>query len=184
MELEVLTEWIIIPPLPEGGGGYTVLPLSVRPSKIFFSSHFSQQLLMAEIWYCNHLVRPSIRLSVVHTFVTVISASTGRNDFIFDIWLWHGDLYRPCLPFPGLPHIYFLFTVRLTNERVGVFIARRSVQHLVWSQALYRYPISWEAVFDPSDSYFLFAEERGYHNWALAHSSSCCLYIFFIYHFV
>ena len=28
---------IIIPPLPEGGGGYTVLPLSVLPSsKIFF----------------------------------------------------------------------------------------------------------------------------------------------------
>jgi hypothetical protein len=39
--------------------------------------------------YCNHLDRPS-----VHTFVTDISASTGRNDFIFDIWLWHGDLYR------------------------------------------------------------------------------------------
>ena len=42
--------------------------------------------------YCNHLVRPSVRLSVrpfvrlsVHTFVTYISASTGRNDFIFDI---------------------------------------------------------------------------------------------------
>ena len=34
---------LIMPPLPEGGGGYTVLPLSVcpsfRPSKI---SHFSQ----------------------------------------------------------------------------------------------------------------------------------------------
>jgi hypothetical protein len=28
--------------------------------------------------------------------------------------------------------IYFLFTVRLTNERVGVFLARRSVQHLVY----------------------------------------------------
>ena len=39
--------------------------------------------------YCNHLVCPS-----VHTFVTDISASTGRNDFIFDIWLWHDDLYR------------------------------------------------------------------------------------------
>ena len=39
--------------------------------------------------YCNHLVRPS-----VHTFVTDISASTGRNDFIFYIWLWHGDLCR------------------------------------------------------------------------------------------
>jgi hypothetical protein len=40
--------------------------------------------------------------AVMKIFVTVISASTGRNDFIFDIWLWHGDLYRV---FPGLPHI-------------------------------------------------------------------------------
>jgi hypothetical protein len=139
--------------------------------------------------------------AVMKTFVTDISASTGRNDFIYDMWLWHGNLYCvspfqvyctftsclpcdlqffmfavmnilvtylgfywkkwfyiwymafawwlvPCLPFPGLPHIYFLFTVRLeffmfaviktwdiykfdTNERVGVFLARRSVQHLV-----------------------------------------------------
>jgi hypothetical protein len=43
----------------------------------------------------------------------------------------------------------------------------------IWSQALYRYPISWEACFDPLDSYVLFAEERGYHKWALVHSSSC-----------
>ena len=33
---------LIIPPLPEGGGGgYTALPLSVRPSKIFFVTFFS-----------------------------------------------------------------------------------------------------------------------------------------------
>ena len=44
---------------------------------------------------------------------------------------------------------------------------------VIWSQASYRYPISWEVFFDSSDSYFLFAEERGYHRWALAHSSSC-----------
>jgi hypothetical protein len=43
----------------------------------------------------------------------------------------------------------------------------------IWSQVSYRYPISWEVFLDPSDSYFLFAEERGYHKWALAHSSSC-----------
>jgi hypothetical protein len=36
---------------------------------------------------------------------------------------------------PGLPHIYFLFTVQLTNERVEVFLARRSVQHLVSNMA-------------------------------------------------
>ena len=43
----------------------------------------------------------------------------------------------------------------------------------IWSQASYKYPISWEAFLDPSDSYFLFAEEWGYHKWVLAHSSSC-----------
>ena len=47
---------------PTMSGGYIAITLSVRP--------------------------------FVHTFVTDISASTGRNDFIFDIWLWHGDLYR------------------------------------------------------------------------------------------
>ena len=41
---------LIIPPLPEGGGGilFYLCP-SVLPK--YFSSHFSQQLLMAEIWY-------------------------------------------------------------------------------------------------------------------------------------
>jgi hypothetical protein len=43
----------------------------------------------------------------------------------------------------------------------------------IWSQASYRYPILWEEFLDPSDSYFQFAEERGYHRWALAHSSYC-----------
>jgi hypothetical protein len=32
--------------------------------------------------------------AVIKTFVTDISASTGRNDFIFDIWLLHGESYR------------------------------------------------------------------------------------------
>ena len=32
--------------------------------------------------------------AIMNIFVTNISASTGRNDFIFDMWLWHGDLYR------------------------------------------------------------------------------------------
>ena len=47
-------------------GGYIAITLSVRPSVCPF----------------------------VHTFVTDIAASTGRNDFIFDIWLWYSDLYR------------------------------------------------------------------------------------------
>ena len=43
--------------------------------------------------YCNHLIRPSV-CPFVHTFVKDVSAATGRNDFIFDTWLWHSDLYR------------------------------------------------------------------------------------------
>jgi hypothetical protein len=34
----------------------------------------------------------------------------------------------------------------------------------IWSQASYRYPISWEAFLDPSDSYFLFADFVGFYN--------------------
>ena len=51
----------------------------------------------------------------------------------------------------------------------------------IWSQASYKYPISWEVFFDPSDSYFLFAKEQGYHRWALAHSSSCLNWIIKLY---
>ena len=90
--------------------------------------------------------------TIMKTFGTDISASTGRNDFIFDIWFWHGDLCRispfqvyltstSCLQ---CDLEFFVFTVIQTfvtecwdiykfdtNERVGVFLARRSVQHLV-----------------------------------------------------
>ena len=63
----------------------------------------------------------------------------------------------------------------------------------IWSQASYRYAILWEAFLDSSDSYFLFADLvdfythwtylRGYHKWALAHSSSC-LYSLCIYWYI
>jgi hypothetical protein len=73
---------------------------------------------------------PSFRLSVRSHF---------RNRYLSFYWkklfyIWYMALawwLVPCLPFPGLPHIYFLFTVRLTNERVRVFLAWRSVQYLV-----------------------------------------------------
>jgi hypothetical protein len=40
----------------------------------------------------------------------------------------------------------------------------------IWSQASYRYPISWEAFLDPSDSYFLFADLVGFYtHWTYMH---------------
>ena len=59
--------------------------------------------------------------AVMKTFVTDISASTGKNDFIFDIWPWHGDLYgvSPC-------QVYCTSTSCLTCDLEflsGVFLA-------------------------------------------------------------
>jgi hypothetical protein len=66
---------------------------------------------------------------VMKTFVSYLSFYWKKWFYIWYMALaWWLVL---CLPFPGLPHIYFLFTVRLTNEWVGVFLAWRSVQHLV-----------------------------------------------------
>jgi hypothetical protein len=76
-----------------------------------------------------------VRLRIFH----VCRNENFRNSYLNFYWkkwfyIWYMALawwLVPCLPFPGWPHIYFLFTVRLTNERVGVFLARRSAQHLV-----------------------------------------------------
>ena len=77
----------------------------------------------------------TVRLRIFH----VCSNENFHNRYLSFYWkkwfyIWYVALawwLVPCLLFPGLPHIYFLFTVRLTNERVGVFLVRRSVQHLV-----------------------------------------------------
>ena len=44
-----------IPPLPEGGAGYTVLPLSFRPSKIFFVAFFSVTVNGKNLIFCHKL---------------------------------------------------------------------------------------------------------------------------------
>jgi hypothetical protein len=77
----------------------------------------------------------TVRLRIFH----VCCNENFRNSYLSFYWkkwfyIWYMALawwLVLCLPLPGLLHIYFLFTVWLTNERVGVFLARRSVQHLV-----------------------------------------------------
>ena len=118
-------------------------------------------------------------------FVAFFSATIDDRNLIFGHKLHIGTPYRgkcfwthqiptSCLPtlliFIHIEHTFcicpFLFHIFLSN-----YWWQKSD---IWSQALYRYPISWEAFFDSSDSYFLFAEERGYHKWA--HSSSCFIW--------
>jgi hypothetical protein len=62
--------------------------------------------------------------AVIKTFVTDISASTRRNDFIFDMWLWHGDLYRVS-PF----QVYCTSTSCLPCELEFLFVSTCSLVH-------------------------------------------------------
>ena len=149
---------VFIPPLVERG--YIAITLSVRPSVHTFikdvSAATGRNDFIFDTWlWHSDLYRVSpfqayrtstsclprdlefFMFAVIKTFATDISASTGRNDFIFDIWLLHDDLYRVS-PF----QVYRTSTSSgnecwdiykfYTNERVGVFLARRSVQHLVF----------------------------------------------------
>jgi hypothetical protein len=123
-------------------------------------------------------------------FVDFYTHWTYMLIFLSNYWwqesdIWSQASYRYAIlweAFLDLSDSYFLFAdlVGFYTHWTYMHIFRHIFLIYYWwqrsdisSQASYRYPILWEAFFDPSDSYFLFAEERGYHRWALAHSSSC-----------
>jgi hypothetical protein len=56
---------------------------------------------------------------------------------------------------------WFLYTLNIYRMHIfrHIFLSNYWWQRSdIWSQASYRYPISWEAFLNPSDSYFLFAD--------------------------
>ena len=86
---------------------------------------------------------------------------------------WHYWLLYPHSP-KGEGDILFYLCPSVQDIFRGTFLSNCWWQKSdIWSQASYMYAILWEVFLDLSDSYYLFAEERGYHKWALAHSSSC-----------
>jgi hypothetical protein len=158
-----------------------------------FSSHFSQQLWMTRIWYLvtsfifvPHIVGsvfgpirflfPVCRLELIFIhiehipvcsyFVAFFSANIDGRNLIFRHKLHIG------MPFCGKRFYdpsdsYFLFAdlvgfyTHLTYMHIfrHIFLSNYWWQRSdIWSQASYRYPISWEAFLDSSDSYFLFAD--------------------------
>ena len=77
---------------------------------------------------------------------------------------YHGKrFWTHQIPTSSLPTLLiFIHIEHICSFFVAVFLSNYWWQKSdIWSQASYRYPISWEAFFDPSDSFFLFAEERG-----------------------
>jgi hypothetical protein len=144
---------LIIPPLPEGGERYTVLPLSALPSV----QDIFRRIFLSNCWWQKSDI--GSQASYRYTILWVAFLDPSDSYFLFT------DLVG-CYTHWTYMHIF------LSN-----YWWQRSD---IWSQASYRYPISWEGFLDPSDSYFLFAEERGYHTcrWALAHSSSCLCFLY------
>jgi hypothetical protein len=105
------------------------------------------------------------------------SQASYRYPILWETFLDPSDSY---FLFADFVDFYTHWTYMLIFRRI--FLSNYWWQKFdIWSQASYRYPISWEVFFDPSDSYILFAEERGYHRWALAHSSSCLLLVRTLY---
>jgi hypothetical protein len=110
-----------------------------------------------------------------------------RNIFLSNYWwqksdIWSQASYRYTILWVAVldpSDSYFLFAdfVGLYTHWTYMHICR----HLflsnywwqksdIWSQASYRYPITWEAFLDPSDSYFLFADlVVFYTHWTYMH---------------
>ena len=197
-----LTFIFIPPPPPRGEGGYTVLPLSVLPSvqdifrRTFLSNCWWQKSYIWSqasyrytiLWVA--FLDPSDSYFLFADLVGFYTRLTYMHIFLSNYWwqksdIWSQASYRYPISWEAFldpSDSYFLFadffdfythwTYMLIFRRI--FLSNYWWQKSdIWSQASYRYPISWEAFFDPSDSYFLYADERGYHRWALAHSSSC-----------
>ena len=101
-----------------------------------------------------------------------ISWTDGRTDRRKEVkqYIWSRTSYRYPISWEAFldpSDCYFLFadfvdfythwTYMLNFRRI--FLSNYWWQKSdIWSQASYRYPISWEVFLDPSDCYFLFAD--------------------------
>ena len=159
--------YVITPLLPEGGGGYAVsfprrgrgvyyftfVRLSVRPSvqdifcRIFLSNCWWQT---SDIWS---------QASYRYTILWVSFLNPSDSYFLFSTFV---DFYT---------HWTYMLIFR------KFFLCHHWWQKSdIWLQASYRYPISWEALLDPSDSYFLFADFVDFYT----HLTYICICTFFV----
>ena len=116
-------------------------------------------------------------------FVTFFSATIDGRTLIFGHKLHIGTPYRGKrfwthqIPTSCLPTVDFYthWTYMLIFR--CIFLSNYWGQKSdIWSQASYRYPISWEAFLDPSDSYYLFADFVDFYT----HLAYICICTFFV----
>ena len=141
--------FIIIPPLPEGGGWYTVLPLSVCPSV----QDIFRCIFLSNCWWQKFYIWS--QASYRYTILWVAFLDPSYSYFLF------ADLAGF---YAHWTYIHIFHHIFLSN-----YWWQKSD---IWSQASYRYPISLEAFLDPypSYSYFLFADFVDFYtHWTYMH---------------
>ena len=180
---------------------------SVRLSKIFFVTFFSatidgRNLIFRHkrhigIPYRGKCLDPSDSYFLFAGFVDFYTHWTYmlifRHIFLSNYWwqrsdIWSQASYRYPISWEAFldpSDSYFLFVdfvdfythwtyILYMPTFSRIFLSNYWWQKSdIWSQALYRYPISWEAFFWPVRFLLPVCRRAGYHKWALAHSSSC-----------
>jgi hypothetical protein len=136
--------------IPRGEGG--ILFYSVHPSfQDIFLSYYRWQ--KSDIW----------------------SQASSRYAIL---WVAFLDLSDSYFLFADFVDFYTHWTYMLISHRI--FLSKYWWQKSdISSQASYRYPILWEAFFDPSDSYFLFVDLVGFYT----HLTYTNVYAHFSSHF-
>jgi hypothetical protein len=123
---------------PWRGRGYTVLPLSV-PSALPSVQHIFRRIFLSNCWWQKS---------------DIWSQASYRYPISWKAFLDPSDSY-----FLFADFVYFYTHWTYMHIFCHIFLSNHWWQISdIWSQASYRYPISWEAFLDPSDSYFLFAD--------------------------
>ena len=148
-------------PASRRGRGYTVLPLPICPS-FRLSFRPSVQDIFRRIFLSNCWWQKS----------DIWSQASYRYTILWVAFLDPSDSY---LLFADLVGFYTHWTYMHIFRHI--FLSNYWWQKSdIWLQASYRYPISWEAVLDPSDSYFLFADFVDFYK----HLTYICICTFFV----
>ena len=132
--------FFFIPPLPKGGGGilFYLCP-SVRHSVLPSVQDIFRRIFLSNCWWQKS---------------DIWSQASYRYTILWVAFLNPSDSY---FLFADLVGFYTHWTYMHIFRHI--FLSNYWWQRSdIWSQASYRYPISWEAFLDPSDSYFLFAD--------------------------
>jgi hypothetical protein len=170
--------FVIIPPLPEGGilfylcpsvlsncwwqksdiwsqasNRYTILWVAfLDPSDSYFL--FADLVCLYTHWTYMHIFRHIFLSNYWWQRSDIWSQASYRYPISWEAFLNPSDSY---FLFADFFYFYTHWTYMLIFRRI--FLSNYWWQKSdIWSQASYRYPITWEAFLDPLDSYFLFAD--------------------------